>query len=233
MKAIRAIADRVKKLIVKIKGPTSANSPAGDTYYGESARNYDEKREKQEYWHAEQKIVEELLSKMPRGTSVLDMPFGTGRFAEFCLNRGLAISGLDSSNEMIDQAKAKLKKREERVEIQKGSALNLPYEDGSFDLVMSIRFLSHVISLKDATVALKELSRVSKKWALLQLRIATKRSRNNPVDYNAIMGDQLTRNEVIKWLGEAGLDVVDIMKIDSRETYYRAIALCSKKHETN
>ena len=73
----------------------------GDTYYGKVAANYQKRREKQPWWQVEQDEMERLLDKLPREVSVLDVPFGTGRFVPFYLDRNYSISGLEISEAMI------------------------------------------------------------------------------------------------------------------------------------
>jgi hypothetical protein len=60
-------------------------------YRGEVAARYDEKRAVKDVTRRDQAIVENYLCKIAPGSSVLDISAGTGRFIQFCLNRGCAI----------------------------------------------------------------------------------------------------------------------------------------------
>ncbi|MCL3883898.1 hypothetical protein [Marivita sp. GX14005] len=60
----------------------------GDRYYGGTAAKYDQVRQKQAWWHIEQEALGSLLDTLPKGLSVVDIPFGTGRFVPHYLERG-------------------------------------------------------------------------------------------------------------------------------------------------
>jgi len=78
--------------------------PKGDTYYKDIASNYEKKRKKQAWWHVEQEQMAQLLDQLPDGMSVVDIPFGTGRFVPMYRKKGFKIAGLDASEDMISTA---------------------------------------------------------------------------------------------------------------------------------
>ena len=67
------------------------------------------------------------------------------------------ISGLDISEYAIDNCKPEIKDR-----LQVGNAINLPWNDDTFDLVISITTL-HNLYAYDLDLALREMERVGKK----------------------------------------------------------------------
>jgi ubiquinone/menaquinone biosynthesis C-methylase UbiE len=142
---------------------------AGDVYYGDAARNYEERRRLQPYWDAEDTYVRGALAALPRGLSVLDVAMGTGRFFPFYREMGHSIHGIDSSADMISEA-FRL-----RPEVMRGSncqvalANELPFDDASFDLVLSFRFLSWIVSAATAYECLAEISRVAKRYVIVEL----------------------------------------------------------------
>lgn len=91
-------------------------------------------------------------------SSVLDVGCAKGYmlydFKE--LMPGLKIAGLDISEYAIKQAIESVK-----PELRVGDATRLPYEDNSFDLVISINTV-HNLPLEECKTALKEIERVSK-----------------------------------------------------------------------
>lgn len=74
-----------------------------DTYYGEKAEKYEDARKNDKAWRKEQAAVEKLLTTGP----VLDVPCGTGRFTPLYLSRDIPFVGLDISEDMLTQARAK------------------------------------------------------------------------------------------------------------------------------
>jgi len=91
------------------------------------------------------------------GDRVLDVGCGKG-FLLYELTRavpGLVVAGLDISDYALENAKAEVKPF-----LQAGTAAELPYADGSFDLVLSLGTL-HNLGARDLFAALGELARVS------------------------------------------------------------------------
>ncbi|MEM7469919.1 MAG: class I SAM-dependent methyltransferase [Pseudomonadota bacterium] len=141
----------------------------GDSYYGQVATNYQKRRAKQPWWTTEQEEMHSLLKTLPRGLSVLDVPFGTGRFVPFYRENAYSIFGLDASADMLKAAQSILGPAYEHCTTSTGSATSLPYPDASFDLVSSVRFIRDIIIKPDAVKAMQEFARVSRKYAIIQL----------------------------------------------------------------
>ncbi|RXJ93841.1 methyltransferase type 11 [Malaciobacter molluscorum] len=76
---------------------------------------------------------------------------------------GIKVKGLDISQYAIENAKEEVKNN-----LQVGNAIELPFEDNSFDLVISITTL-HNLNKEDMKKALKEIMRVTKKDAFITL----------------------------------------------------------------
>ncbi len=93
------------------------------------------------------------------GDRVLDVGCGKG-FLLYDFTKvlpGIEVAGLDISEYAIENAKEEVKDF-----LQVGNANNLPYDDNSFDLVVSITTL-HNLYCMDFYKALKEIERVGKK----------------------------------------------------------------------
>lgn len=69
---------------------------------------------------------------------------------------GITVAGLDISNYAIENAKEEVKPF-----LEVGDAVELPYEDDSFDVVLSINTV-HNLERKECVKALREIIRVSK-----------------------------------------------------------------------
>jgi SAM-dependent methyltransferase len=88
-----------------------------------------------------------------RGRRVLDVGCGTGRLSLALTERGAKVWGVDTSAEMLEQARAAAGRR---VGLKRGSAEELPFKDGWFDRAV----LRLVVHLVDRGRALPELARV-------------------------------------------------------------------------
>lgn len=87
---------------------------------------------------------------------VLDVGTGTAIFAEAFARAGLAVAGIDISEEMLAAARRFVPGGDFRP----GSMENIPFPDSSFDVV----FLGHVLhEADDVATALTEAKRVAKK----------------------------------------------------------------------
>ncbi|MGB5793486.1 class I SAM-dependent methyltransferase [Poseidonibacter sp.] len=76
---------------------------------------------------------------------------------------GITIKGIDISEYAIQNAKEEVKEH-----LQVANALKLPFEDNSFDLVISVTTL-HNLNKEDMKQALSEINRVTKKDAFITL----------------------------------------------------------------
>jgi ubiquinone/menaquinone biosynthesis C-methylase UbiE len=101
--------------------------------------------------------------------SVLDLPCGTGRFTGPLAERGFTVVGCDISHEMMQAARTRAAGTEGLIGWVRADAERLPYADGSFDCVISIRFLFHV-DPETRVRMLREMGRVSRRWLILDWR---------------------------------------------------------------
>jgi len=181
--------------------------PKGDRYYNNTAQNYEKRRKKQDWWHVEQREMAHLLKKLPENLSVVDIPFGTGRFVNDYHDHGYKIAGLDSSGHMINTAKDILGEDFEGINAITGDAANLPYGDDQFDLVVSTRFLRDIVTFKVAKKVLAEFARVTKKYAIIQLGQSL--SDNKAPDENGTMGGALSEQDIAQLLDQHGFKILE------------------------
>ena len=183
------------------------SKPKGDTYYDDVARNYEVKRTKQAWWHVEQDEMKALLSQLPDGLSVVDIPFGTGRFVKMYKEKGFSVSGLDASGDMISTAKKILGADFTGVDARVGDAAALPFKDQEFDLLVSTRFLRDIVVYRVAKDILREFSRVTKQYAIIQL--GHNRSEGFVPDEETPMGGVLSEKDTYKLLKDNGFEVLE------------------------
>ena len=125
----------------------------GERDYGYGGYYYNPK-----YW---EQVVSVIINyyELKSSNSVLDIGCAKG----FMLNDlveavpGIEVSGLDSSKYAIDNCIDTMKPY-----LQVADAAKLPFEDNSFDLVLSINVLHNLMNY-DLHMALREIERVSKK----------------------------------------------------------------------
>ena len=93
------------------------------------------------------------------GMFVLDVGCGTGTHLDLYQKIGCKVFGIDLSPAMLDVARQKLG---DRAELHLGDASQMPYSDGTFDLVVTFLTLHEMPALLRSAV-MKELKRVMKK----------------------------------------------------------------------
>lgn len=103
-----------------------------------------------------------LSSHLHQGLKIADIGCGNGRLINFLeihkIHKDNYI-GIDNSENLIKIAK----EQHPNIMFLEGDFLNLPLEDESVDLIISIRAFHHLTSKKDRLLALKEIKRVLKK----------------------------------------------------------------------
>jgi ubiquinone/menaquinone biosynthesis C-methylase UbiE len=72
------------------------------------------------------------------GLRVLDVACGTGNLAIRAAKAGAKVTGLDIAPNLLDQARARANHDGLAISLDQGDAEALPYEDSSFDLVVSM-----------------------------------------------------------------------------------------------
>jgi SAM-dependent methyltransferase len=87
------------------------------------------------------------------GERVLDLACGTGNAARLAVAAGARVTGLDSAARLVEVARERVPDAEFVV----GDALELPFDDGAFDVVLSV---FGVIFVPDPARAIAEIVRV-------------------------------------------------------------------------
>lgn len=89
----------------------------------------------------ERSTVLAMLADAGRPTRVLDLPCGTGRMLRALRDDGYtALTGGDTSPAMREKSSALVAD----ATVVEADAMHLPFDDASFDAVVSLRFLFHV-----------------------------------------------------------------------------------------
>lgn len=125
----------------------------GERKFGYGGFNYDPK-----YWSETVQIFIEEYN-LTNVSTVLDVGCGKGFMLVDLVKRlpGIRISGIDISEYAIQSAHELVSKN-----VQVANCLELPFEDNSFDLVISINTI-HNLDKKGCIRAIQEIERVKKK----------------------------------------------------------------------
>jgi ubiquinone/menaquinone biosynthesis C-methylase UbiE len=100
------------------------------------------------------------------GMKVLDVACGTGNLAIPAARTGASVTGIDIAPNLIEQAKANAAAEGREAKFEVGDAEDLPYEDGEFDVVITM-FGAMFAPRPDVTAA--ELKRVCKPGGLIAM----------------------------------------------------------------
>ena len=138
------------------------------------ARSYDAWFEKAGNRHAFELEMELLFSMLKpcTGNRLLSIGCGTGQCLEYFLKKDIQLTGVDPSPYMLDIAKKRLKNR---VDLHRGFAEDLPFEDNAFEYAV---FFTSLEFTEMPAKAIEEACRVAKdmvfigvlnKWAPLNI----------------------------------------------------------------
>lgn len=100
------------------------------------------------------------------GERILDLSTGTGWTSRLVARRGAVVTGVDIAEDLIDAARVKAEAERLSITYELGDAEQLPFEDGSFDAVVST-FGVMFVSRPEA--AASELTRVCRKGGRVAL----------------------------------------------------------------
>ena len=137
-------------------------------YLGTAADDYEITRSHKKKWQNEDIAVRTALDDLPKGTSILDIPCGTGRFFSFYRERGFRVLAIDISPDMLVKAR---ERAGDNIKVKVGSIFKIETSK-VFDVVLCIRFLN-LIEADDMKQALAEMQRVANR-VIFTLRVKKK-----------------------------------------------------------
>jgi len=163
----------------------------------------------------DERLVLDLLGRVPGLARVLDLPCGTGRLLPALERAGYRVVGADVSLEMLRAGRARERERVPRVQ---ADATRLPFQSGAFDAVVSVRFLFH-LQPEERRAALAELGRVSGdgvvvgqvryRWTLKHLGRKLRQRLGLAERYRPSQG----RGGIARELQQAGLELVALRPV--------------------
>lgn len=146
-------------------------------YRGERARRYDKERTstllKRLKWHLEIRAVARALAWVAQGSTVIDLPAGTGRLGPTLLGRGCRVVSADISLDMLRLIQGNSAGTDSRNMLA-CDAENVCLASQSVDYVLSTRFFNLLPEPAMQNV-LREMARVVRKGVLIQVRLSGRR----------------------------------------------------------
>lgn len=127
---------------------------------------YDDDLEHRVSNRAERRAVDRLLAVAAAAGRWLDVPSGAGRFRSVLEGRGLEYVAADASPAMLVFARSG-EASDRRAPAVRVDARRLPFADGAFDGILCIRFLHHFAAAPDRVEVLRELRRVTRRYAIV------------------------------------------------------------------
>jgi len=104
--------------------------------------------------------------EIPAGSQVLDVACGSGNLAIPLARNGYRVTGLDIATNLLEQARERAQAEGLEAQFDEGDAEQMPYEDGSFDAVVTM--FGAMFAPRPEVVA-AELARVLKPGGLLAM----------------------------------------------------------------
>jgi ubiquinone/menaquinone biosynthesis C-methylase UbiE len=117
--------------------------------------------------HSAREFYERLL--VVPGYRLLGVGCGSGQLALMAAKDGLAVAGVDIASNWVERAKARAQAEGLRARFEKADAEALPFEDSSFDVVVSL--IGAMFAPRPDLVA-KELLRVCKAGGTIAIAMA-------------------------------------------------------------
>ena len=115
-------------------------------------------------------VVKKFNRSINPKSNILDAGCGNGKNMVYLQNQGHNMTGIDFSDGLLEICKQK------NLNVHNSDIRNLPFNDSTFDYVISIAVIHHLNTEEDRIKAINELLRVTKKggkvlftmWALEQ-----------------------------------------------------------------
>ena len=163
-----------------------------------------------------QRIPEILIDKI-KGKKVLDFGCGNGRYTKILSAHAKCYCGIDSSQQQIEKAKKKCP----GIDFQHTDGEKIPFDDNSFDVILSTWVLSGIPDEKKRLRILQEMKRVLNADGKICLLENDFGGQFSYIERKALGTDVITRQYgYISWLKKNGFNLSFRLK-----TYFRFISV--------
>lgn len=129
-------------------------------------------------------VVRTLLANYPDlkfkkpvpGNKILDVGFGDGRNTAFLCDSGLAVSGIEITQGIVNQTRIRISAMGHNPDLRVGRNSNIPFENDEFDYILACHCCYYCDEGQTLLDNLNEYSRVLKKDGYLIASVANKSS---------------------------------------------------------
>ncbi len=188
--------------------------------YDQAAPQWTDTIDRLGFPQAYERLLRRVVSENPTAFGgpnphVLDCGVGTGGLSTalaHALPKPFALDAIDISPAMLERASTNLRAAGVDATLREGDVRALPYEDASFDVVMTAHVLEH---LADPSAALDEMVRVLKPGGLL-IACLTRRSPLGLYIHFKWRTHQVTVDQAQTWMLQAGLQQTRCSSFDDR-----------------
>lgn len=109
---------------------------------------------------------------LKKDDKILEVGAGTGRYSIFYAKKGYDVTSLEYVKHNLEILKSKITP-DMKINAREGDALDLPYEDNTFDITLVLGPLYHLYEEKDINKAIDEAVRVTKKNGIIMIAFLT------------------------------------------------------------
>jgi ubiquinone/menaquinone biosynthesis C-methylase UbiE len=170
----------------------------------------------------QQALREEMLrpARLQTGESVLDVGSGTGSLAiaaKLRVGETGAVYGVDASPEMIARATKKARRAGVEVTFKNAFAQSIPFQDATFDAVLSTVMLHHLPrpARRELALEIRRVLRPGGRFIVIDFGAADKGKKGFLDRFHRRHG-HVEFSDVVAVLGEAGLCVTETGELGMR-----------------
>ena len=164
----------------------------------------------------------DALKLSPAATRALEIGCGAGFCTIALARRGFSVTAVDSATAMVEVASRRVAAEDmaARIQVQLADVRSLPFEDGSFQVVLALGLLAW---LDGPQPALREIARVTSPGGHVIVSAANRSALHNLIDPTLNPALQPLKRWMRRTAMAAGLDVGPRARLHSRRAIDRAL----------
>jgi ubiquinone/menaquinone biosynthesis C-methylase UbiE len=155
-----------------------------------------------------------LLASIPAGAKVLDFGCGVGRWTRALARRGCAVTAVDFSANMLQQAAERSSRAglSKNIRFVQADVARLDFEPSSFDVVFGVTVLQHVLSDAQLHQTIARLARLLRPGGRMILMEAAPAQRTGACETATFRARSL--DTYLDGIVGAGLEVLEVRGVD-------------------